>query len=648
MGKINLITKLFFISLTFCNCYSQDTTRLLILDFQDISKNTTRFGSICKELPEILARQLNASEEMIIEADNYKNVRNSDSLMSQELAGISFMRMLESINNQFSNKYNYLIDGRFQYDDKSDQIRIEIYLFDKSGVQKRQFVDHRATNVKTDTAKTDKEKATYLIKNLASEIEYYLISKIVLGIVEFNMTNSDSAYKFLEQSIPSMLISSLADSRRFKIKEIKEIDTIDTSEQKRGFKRYLPDEKIGSLYRLNYLIRGEYFDLNGKIRIDARCISVANSEILISEETIFAAKDLDELSKNLNELATRMRIAIENDFNKKEPPPNSIAVVAFPPHPINRTTLLKSNYIRQTLLKKLRLVNDLSVRDNTELTELYLRKREEKFKICSDLGVKNLLSIEYYEIEDEPYNLDVDLFSIERPQLELYRGSYFSDSTSLDTYLDKVIDTTWKILGTSEPSKSEIEDITIPKYLNHWTLGFRGSNVKRTNENVYLSDGLGDYWELFLTFHLDNRWRFEIILGYDYGKKLKPPEGKEARVSSTQLGILTKFKIFNISSANFYAGAGPSGFLVYRGFENNFGNTEEYGKIEAGLITLLGIEIGIREIGLSLFIEPRYTFSLTTIDQRESPSGFIFPGGKLGGIYFTAGIGYNFNWPEWL
>jgi hypothetical protein len=61
---------------------------------------------------------------------------------------------------------------------------------------------------------------------------------------------------------------------------------------------------------------------------------------------------------------------------------------------------------------------------------------------------------------------------------------------------------------------------------------------------------------------------------------------------------------------------------------------------------MVGLEVKFDEIGVSIFLEPRYIYT-TTIDEGQTSTGFIFPGGRLGGFYSMIGIGYNFNWPNW-
>ncbi|GAG17090.1 unnamed protein product, partial [marine sediment metagenome] len=46
-------------------------------------------------------------------------------------------------------------------------------------------------------------------------------------------------------------------------------------------------------------------------------------------------------------------------------------------------------------------------------------------------------------------------------------------------------------------------------------------------------------------------------------------------------------------------------------------------------------------LGLSLFFEPRYILG-TQVKQKPA-IGYDFPGGRLGGLYLTTKIAYNFN-----
>jgi hypothetical protein len=190
--------------------------------------------------------------------------------------------------------------------------------------------------------------------------------------------------------------------------------------------------------------------------------------------------------------------------------------------------------------------------------------------------------------------------------------------------------------------EDKIEGITVPKYLNQWTIGLKGSRVIRANESVYISDGLGDYYEGFLTYHLNQRSKLEFQLGYDLGKKSKTSYGKEVRVSSTYVGGLFNYEFYRLNKIGFYAGAGPCLIWIFRGFVNNQNITEEKGKGAAGITALAGIEIKISDFGVSVFLEPRYIFT-SKIGEGVTTSEFVFPSGRLGGFYLTLGIGYSFN-----
>jgi hypothetical protein len=198
------------------------------------------------------------------------------------------------------------------------------------------------------------------------------------------------------------------------------------------------------------------------------------------------------------------------------------------------------------------------------------------------------------------------------------------------------------VLDSTVVDKREIKEIKVPSYLNRWTIGIRGSSIIRAERRVYLSDGIGDYWEGFLIYHLNNRSRLEFQLGYDMGKKTKTDFGEEVRVSSVLLGAIYKYEFLNLLKIGFYCGTGLSFIWAYRGFENQLGQTEEKGTAAPGVTGLVGMEVKVTNIGLSVFLEPRYIFT-TEIDEGVTSTRFIFPGGRLGGFYLSLGVGYNFN-----
>ncbi len=616
---------------------SQETAnKILIIDFK-LTEGSPEYISLEKKIPAQLKSLLNMSIQASFDVEILETVRREQNL-KDSLDGFLNDDQLKLFGDSATYKFDYLVCGRV-YENRGI-INCDVQLIDTNlGGVVLSFKE------KEGATENFVEK---IAEKLAAQIEAFLVRKIKIGLVKFDMTGGDStSYGFLAESIPTMLATGLTSSREFSLIELKSEKLIDDMIEKKKMDSYNQTSLIKYMKDegANYLIMGEYWELNDQIRIDARCVSIDTREIILSEGINIDQIESENISAIINELASKISVLIKKDFIRKDKPNKSIAVAALPPTPESKNNLIISDHMRKTLTRKLRLANNVYVKDFS--SELYqdLIQKDQKFKICSRLGVEYLLSLQFEQFEDEPYIFEVDLFYIENPTLEVYKEIRSIEKPEIDSFLNLVAKNTLNRLDVDTTGEliNSISAIKVPTYLERWTLGFRGAFVSRAESRLYFNDGLGSYWELFMNFHFTDRWRMELHLGKDFGKEIKLEDGTEAWINSLQAGVLAKYEVLMIDAIRIYGGAGATFFSTFRGHSTPIGNTEEAGQRGIGLLLTAGIEVKIEEIYTSIFLEPRYTLA-TSLDQTSLPSGFEFPGGQLGGQYWVVGIGYNFNW----
>jgi TolB-like protein len=614
---------------------------ILLLDFEKTGGHS-KYDGFKQKLPEQLKTDLKQCIKANIHVERFEEVRTEKNYFSMlppdvKIIGFPTDNDLNLLIDSLKIPYNYILAGR--YWEEWGIIKVQLRLIDCE-TRKLEFVTD-AKEIESDDLKSVLE---HLSSKLSKNIEMHLVGRIRIGLIDFEMTGGDSTFHFLEKSIPTMLATGLSTSRRFKLIETK---TENLLIQKREFGKtgiFDPSTmlEIAKSINANYLIMGEYWEYGGKIRIDARCVSIETAEIILSEAIILNKVEIENISKKMNELASKVRITIEKDFLKRDEPVKSIAVVSFKPSPKNRRNKLITEHIRKALVRKLRLLDYLRVKEDPKKIKKYLKVKEDKLKICTDLAVNSLLTIQTESIEDEKMILDVDLYDIERPALELFSETKQLNYKELNTFVDKIIYKTLNCLKINQTDTAIIETIKIPALLTRWSFGTKYSFTYRTDNDVFFDKGgVGDYWEIFLDYHFNNRIQVEFFCGMDFGNRKNKGDNIKLYSYGTQQGVFIKYSLIKKLAFDYYIGLGGTSYQVIRGQEKD-GKKDRDGIVGGGVLCASGLEIMFKKIGLSVYSESRYIYG-TKVKKESSVYDIDFPGGRLGGLYLILGIGYHFN-----
>ena len=648
--------------------YSKESQlKILLLDFEKIGGHQ-RYDVFKQDLPKKLKSFLNQNIEAIILAERFGEVREKKecfSTLPQQEPMIGFLTdaSLKLIIDCAKGDYSHILTGRFR--ESFGQIRVELRLIDcQTNKITCSFQERDADPDKSETIQEGGWAALErLAKKFSKYIETHLVARIRIGLIDFEMTGGSSDFCFLKKSIPTMLATGLSVSRQFLLIETKAENLLESKrgESSKGISD--PTTMIDGARKkdLNYLIIGEFWERKNKMRIDARCVSVETSEIILSEDIILKRIEVDNISEEIKFLASKIRIKIEKDFMEKEKQIKSIAVISFPPRPNSKKSRLMADNIRRTLVRKLRIVDPdkLRVKDDSNKIEKYLKTKEDKLKICSDLGVGSLLTIQYEDIREKMIILDIDLYDIEQPYRELLPKSERMKYTKSDEFINCIVFEALKKLDINlanddkekgiKDKEKEIKDkekikaIRVPTFATRWAVGVSSSSIMPASDDLYLTSRRSGYLEFFVNYQLNNRLQLEFHVGYYLGNKITIKDTDfQAQVSSWLNSFLFKCDLVKGSPFDIYAGLGGTFFQVFRSCENL--QTEEKGYAGAyggGLMAICGAELKIEKLGLSLFFEPRYILG-TKVKQKPA-IGYDFPGGRLGGLYLTTKIAYNFN-----
>ncbi|MDZ7262802.1 MAG: hypothetical protein ONB05_11950 [candidate division KSB1 bacterium] len=624
--------------------FSQDTTRVALLHFERIGGDIS-YTYLEQAIPQTLKGYLNRSKKIDVSAEVLDETRLAqilpDSAATAKLKGFLEDQVLTDFLSHIRSRYSYLVMGRFW--EYGQMVVVEGQVLDcRTG--KTDF----SVQADESTSKGGEKKfiriEEFLAWKLLNEIETNLGQRIRIGIINFKMTGGDtSRFKFLEESIPTMLGTGLAVSRKLKLMEMKQrselLEEIVKSKTERGIFDLTTALRIGHQINANYLIMGEFWHYKDRIRIDARCVNIETGEIILGEAINLENIEIDKVSDRINALAAQIRITIEKDVLSRGKPSKAIAVVSFPPFPDNRNNKLQTSHIRKTISRKLRLVPELRVKEDPEKIDRYLDTAEDRMKICSDLGVSTLLTLEFENYSDERIILDAEVYDFENPTSNSYATTKEGNFKELDDLVNQIVFEFLNSVGInpSVSDASSIKAIKVPRQRNRYTIGLKFASIERRDRAVFQDDGIGEYGEAFLGYHLETHFEMDCLVGYDQGKK-----GTDVRIYSLQPFVLGKYNFREDRVINPYAGGGIGGLLLARTHKPESQIMEEAGVIRLGLVALGGIEFQLLNRALSLSLELRWLYGQKS-DSRSTASGYTFEGGRLGGFYVTGGVGYNFN-----
>lgn len=499
-----------------------------------------------------------------------------------------------------------------------------------------------------------------LVRELQNQFEINLTQKIRIGLLNFKMTYCDDSTRCpaLQEAIPTMLGTGLSISEAITLVEMKEIDQLlalltGTSKAREGIYDRNTALEIGHMINVNYLIMGEYWFHNNKVRIDSRCVNIETGEIILSKGINIDNFDVKVVTERINSLATEIRTTIEEDLlairktakadERPASPQITLSVVCFPPYPQDRSNKLRASQIRKTISSKLRLVEALSIKDDVKKIERYLNQSKDRLQITAELNVNHLISLEFENYNDLQYLLSADAYDVNNPTRTYFKDIQKASSLDADAMLNAIVFNYLKSLHLLTDSlKTEIAGIVLPTWLERFSLGVKGGSIRRKDQQVFLNDGIGEYGEVFLNYNLINKLKFEFIMGYDTGKRKDINASTRATIYSVQPGFAVKYNFRESKTINPYAGTGLSALLVPRALKTST-RTDEAGDIKAGLMAFAGVEFALQGLPISFYLEPRYLIGLP-VRAEAAGNEFSFKKGWLGGLYILGGIGYNFNY----
>jgi TolB-like protein len=501
----------------------------------------------------------------------------------------------------------------------------------------RIFSDHGKELYKINAQDTTNSENP-LVQEIMNKLIINLAKNIRIAIFPFVMGAGDKKkYGQLGQTLRSMLTEGLNLSTRLVL-----IDTFD-DEVLRTYYKIVTDDRplafnqasllqLGKKLHANYVITGQYSELSGVLRLDARCVNIETSEIVVSRGRTIDPIIFDNIQEKIAELAEDMREAIESDYMVRAQRPRYIAISGLPPVPYTKENRVTLSEIIRTTSRKLKKIeiDGFQIKEDIDKVNKYIEKKEHsRWLMSSELGIDLLFSFYLDRTERDDLVLTIDKFDTQNPQ------EYFSFTKSAAPgNIDKVLNDVIREFVEKEWIKSEnlmeMEDIKYWGLESPLAFRLQAGPSYRLDSDLYLDVAGGIMVDIGLVWNPkpNSNWQVEPMhLRFDF---LSSKSGGDKIVIGSDLILARILYRFRPQYKNdFYIG-GSFGIL---GAIRKAGDISYNGRPGAGI--LMGWEHTMnnaRKLNFRFEITSAFdTIPPIKLDEEQ------FNGGRPGGIYLSMG-----------
>ncbi len=639
---IKIILIVFIWSQTTKYGWSQNTIRIGIIPFQYMSDNSKQ-KSIYLEFPNKLRETLIRSKDV-----NFTVEIIPDSLLKQAsvnitddrpIGGIISADILSKLNETKSVNYDYYLQGIIWEDNSI--VNCYCILLERNSL-KELFEISVDVPLKGHSTDGPYNFLDALVKKTLDILLIKFTKNIRIAVLDFEMTGGDSAnFGIFERCLPTMLASGLSVSSRLELLETSKEDTllreILKTEAAFGIYNYATALKIGSLLHANYLIMGEFWELGRQLRIDVRCVSIESGEITVMKGINIEEINIDFITKKMERLADDLRSAIEMDFINRGKRIPSIAVAGFPPLPYTSDNCILLSNLIQSTSRKLKIIPGIHVKEKANKVAEFLKRRHDRWEMSFELDADILISFQLDRTDPENVIVDMDVFDARNPEEFIYNATKTIPFNTMNENIGRIIDTviskltTIEDLNLSNINYKKIQNIKYRGLFQRYGFDFRVGALYRNDTQPFLGNQGGVVFELSFLWLPFSSSKFQIE-PFTFKFDLFNWYSKQMAIGIDFLFVV-KYKARPYSTVNPFFGVG----IGILGIER-IGPYDYLYNGGIGFALLAGWE---NYIGSAWHMNYELKWSGAPKVQTKEIGGSQFKGGKLGGLYFTVGIGYN-------
>jgi hypothetical protein len=306
-------------------------------------------------------------------------------------------------------------------------------------------------------------------EQIADYLEVVLGLSIRIAIMNFRMVGGDSVrFGGLTDGLPHMVAEGLKLSSRIVLVESVNRDSL-LSATVRGLDGFMRPSTMVAANRFlnaNYFVMGEFWELEGKLRLSIRCVAMESGEIIATRGLVVSGVDVDSINAQVGRLTVDLREAIELDYSQREPPPRYLAVSGYPPYPENgenRAILLE---LTRTISRKIRVAagSDLRVRENPEAVARHTLDRFDSWTLSDQLGSDVVVVLDLDRVDRDQWVLNVEYFDRQNPRVAETFPPFVVPIQNVDSVLNEIVPLIMKKVSADPLDSAAVQRFTAVAY----------------------------------------------------------------------------------------------------------------------------------------------------------------------------------------
>lgn len=481
-----------------------------------------------------------------------------------------------------------------------------------------------------------------LVGAIVDRLTLGLSKSVRIAILDFPMLGGDSArFSSFRRSLPSMLATGLSLSSRVVL--IEGFDAKkwlgDVAETRGGITHPLTALDIGKKLSANYYIMGQYWELDGQMRIDIRCVAIESGEIIATRGINIERIALRDIEERMRRLASELRAAIEIDFIERRTRPRYVAVGGVPPDPNtpeNRTMLL--GMIRAVSSKLRHYQGDrLRVRESSVNVRDLLVRYHDRWTASAAIEADVLVSLSLDRTVRDQVIVHVEIFDQESPQapttIELSRPI-----AGVDALLNEIVDSLALALpwGSDRPARTSQVSRDQVRYRNPYKeLGGRASMgaALRGDSSLFLGVRGGIAVEAGIVWlPFSPHWQVPFTLRFDFLGSIE--QGRQQVIGADAFGgLMYNVRPYHTLSPFVGVSGGMLGVIRRSHGDLNY-------DFSLGVGVLAGVEHSFSGTA-KLFAKLEFTRGFSAIAPKRLGER-LMGGGRPGALYATIGPRFAF------
>jgi len=498
-----------------------------------------------------------------------------------------------------------------------------------------------------------------LAEQIFRDIIIGMEKKIRVGITEFPVASKSGGISYYESAVPNMLGTYLNISPELTIVESR-IAELSKEISKGAFAQFdtLTAVEYGKLMMVNYLIMGQCWHENGKLRIDVRCVRVENAEIIASRGITVPSLDIREIERQIKVLASLFRSSIIDNVNKgKEAKVKSLVVLGLPPYPSTLANKKLTSYIVEAAVRKLIKASDkdtIWIKEAHRVTQEDTIHSLDRMEIAASMNADILFAIRYHDYGSNDLLVKADILDFEEPTKFKYNQIKPTTTKMLEDTVNVIIfEALEKITnGQLDPTRTmrRIKDIPVRRVTKTHGVGFTYGSIMTpssgplhsTDNSSFTLSAIFPVPGRFLGMHPDN-FRIMSILTWDWGdgtlNRLFLGENIRS-VHQFSLILAGRYDLWPYDYFNIYFGAGVGVLWLRRIRDENESFLHAPTASAGALAALLGVDCGLTS-NLYLVIPTKVCLGIPAYSPRPHED-IVFNGGNFFG--FNIGLGLFYRW----